>query len=114
MKWVCDCWRKKDILKARDPKLSGESYSSRSVELVMKVGLLCTNLVPEARPEMERVVQYLEELVPLPDFEPDSPGIGVLSSVMVGGSSSVVVSDGSGPVTESMFITHSIQYGEGR
>lgn len=114
VKWVCDCWRKKDILKARDPKLSGESYSSRSVELVMKVGLLCTNLVPEARPEMERVVQYLEELVPLPDFEPDSPGIGVLSSVMVGGSSSVVVSDGSGPVTESMFITHSIQYGEGR
>lgn len=115
VKWVCECWRKKDMLKARDPKLSGESYSSRSVELVMKVGLLCTNLVPEARPEMERVVQYLEELVPLPDFEPETPGIGVLSSVMVGGSSSVVVSNGSCPATtESMFITHSIQYGEGR
>ncbi|KAF8102369.1 hypothetical protein N665_0198s0077 [Sinapis alba] len=114
VKWVCDCWRKKDILKARDPKLSGESYSSRSVELVMKLGMLCTNLVPEARPEMEKVVQYLEELVPLPDFSPDTPGIGILSSVMVGASSSVMSSNGSAPASESMFITHSIQYGEGR
>lgn len=114
VRWVCECWRKKDMLEARDEKLrgGGEAFESRSVELVMKVGLLCTNLVPEARPEMERVVQYLEELVPLPDFSPDSPGIGVLSSVVVGGSSSVVVSDGS--ASESMFITHSIQYGVGR
>ncbi|CAH8323405.1 unnamed protein product [Eruca vesicaria subsp. sativa] len=113
VRWVCECWRRNDLLKARDPKLSsgGESFSSsRCVELVMKVGLLCTNLVPEERPEMERVVQYLEELVPLPEFSPETPGIGILSSVMVGGSSS----NGSAPATESMFITHSIQYGEGR
>ncbi|CAH2069350.1 unnamed protein product [Thlaspi arvense] len=113
VKWVCDCWRKKATLDARDPKLRGESSSSRSVELVMKLGLLCTNLVPESRPDMEQVVQYLDGLIPLPDFSPDSPGIGILSPVMVVASSSVI-SNTSAPATESMFMTHSIQYGVGR
>ena len=39
--------------------------------------------VPEARPNLEQVVQYLEELVPLPDFSPDSLGIGILSFIAV-------------------------------
>ncbi|CAA7025037.1 unnamed protein product [Microthlaspi erraticum] len=113
VKWVCDCWRKRDLLGARDRKLSGESSSSRSVELVLKIGLLCTNFVPESRPDMEKVVQYLDRLIPLPDFSPDSPGIGILTPVMVGDSSSVI-SNSSAPASESMFITHSIQYGVGR
>uniref|UniRef100_A0A1J3IPE5 non-specific serine/threonine protein kinase n=1 Tax=Noccaea caerulescens TaxID=107243 RepID=A0A1J3IPE5_NOCCA len=113
VKWVCDCWKKRDILRARDHKLSGESSSSRSVELVLKIGLLCTNLVPDSRPDMEKVAQYLDGLIPLPDFSPDSPGIGILSPVMAGESSSVI-SNTSAPASESMFITHSIQYGVGR
>ncbi|CAN8301132.1 unnamed protein product [Cochlearia groenlandica] len=113
VKWVCDCWRKKAILNAKDPKLSGETSSStsRSIDLVLKLGLLCTNLVPESRPEMEKVVQYLDEVLPLPDFSPETPGIGILTPVMAGSSSSVISGTFS-PATESM--THSIQYGVGR
>ncbi|KAL1208593.1 L-type lectin-domain containing receptor kinase I.8 [Cardamine amara subsp. amara] len=111
VKWVCDCWKKKALINARDPKLSGEMRSQ--IEMVLKLGLLCTNLVAESRPEMGEVVQYLEGQVSLPDFSPDSPGIGILTPVWLGASSSVM-SNTSSPATESMFVSHSIEYGVGR
>ncbi|EOA12696.1 hypothetical protein CARUB_v10027940mg [Capsella rubella] len=110
VKWVCDCWKKKALMTARDPKLSGDSRSQ--IEMVLKLGLLCTNLVPESRPDMREVMQYLDGQVSLPDFSPDSPGIGILTPVLVGGSSAVLSNNYSSPATE--FITHSIQYGVGR
>ncbi|KFK27564.1 hypothetical protein AALP_AA8G400300 [Arabis alpina] len=102
VEWVCDCWRKRSLLDARDPKLSGEGESSsslESMEMVMKLGLICTNFLPESRPEMEEVVRYLNGRRLLPDFSPESPGIGILSPVMVGGSSSVMASS---PANETM------------
>ncbi|KAF8102371.1 hypothetical protein N665_0198s0079 [Sinapis alba] len=76
IKWVCECWRRSSLLHAIDPRLI--EYSSREVERVLKVGLLCANLVPDARPSMEQVVQYLNGNLALPEFWPDSPGIGAL------------------------------------
>ncbi|CAL9244351.1 unnamed protein product [Arabidopsis halleri] len=109
VKWVCDCWKRKALISARDPKLSEDLRPQ--IEMVLKLGLLCTNLVPESRPEMEKVVQYLDGQVSLPDFSPDSPGIGILTPVLVGGSSTVIFNNSS---PETQFITHSIQYGVGR
>lgn len=113
VEWVCDCWKKRSLLDARDPKLSGESSSSQSVEMVMKLGLLCTDFVPESRPDMEQVLHYLNGRVSLPDFSPDSPGIGILTPVLAGASSSVIFNISS-PASHSMFISHSIQHGVGR
>ncbi|KAL3010215.1 hypothetical protein AAZX31_07G127800 [Glycine max] len=65
--WVYNCWKKGEILEARDPNL-GANYRSDEVELVLKLALLCSHSEPLARPSMRQVVQYLEKDVPLPDL----------------------------------------------
>ncbi|KAJ4910989.1 L-type lectin-domain containing receptor kinase I.7 [Raphanus sativus] len=77
IKWVCDCWKISSLTDAVDPRLA--EFSSKEVERVLKVGLLCANLAPNARPTMEQVVQYLNGNLALPEFWPYSPGIGVIT-----------------------------------
>ncbi|KAL3717140.1 hypothetical protein ACJRO7_008684 [Eucalyptus globulus] len=57
--WVFSCWDKGDILEARDPNL-GTDFVAKEVELVLQLGLLCSQSQPTARPHMRQVVQYLE------------------------------------------------------
>ncbi|KAI6668428.1 hypothetical protein NL676_013550, partial [Syzygium grande] len=57
--WVLSCWDKGDILEARDPNL-GVDFAAKEVELVLRLGLLCSHSEPIARPSMRQVVQYLE------------------------------------------------------
>ncbi|CAA7025039.1 unnamed protein product [Microthlaspi erraticum] len=111
IKWVSECWRRTSLVDARDPRLI--EFSSQEVEKVLKLGLLCANLAPDARPSMEQVVQYLNGSVDLPVFWPNSPGIGVMafsSSPLVLPSLSLTSSS----ANSSMFITHSVLYGSGR
>ncbi|KAF2306165.1 hypothetical protein GH714_014775 [Hevea brasiliensis] len=56
-----------EILEARDPNL-GPNYTPEEVELVLKLGLLCSHAVPEARPSMRQVLQFLECDIPLPEL----------------------------------------------
>ncbi|KAL6277967.1 hypothetical protein ACE6H2_021568 [Prunus campanulata] len=65
--WVFSCWKKGDILEARDRKL-GTEIISEEVELVLKLGLLCSHSEPSARPSMRQVVQYLESDIALPEL----------------------------------------------
>lgn len=51
--------------------------------MVMKLGLLCSNIVPESRPTMEQVVLYLNNNLPMPDFSPYTLGIGTFAPFMV-------------------------------
>ncbi|GLT38954.1 hypothetical protein SLA2020_131670 [Shorea laevis] len=60
-------WQRGEILEIRDPKL-GMDFVANEVELVLKLGLLCSHSDPRARPRMRQVVQYLEGNVPLPDL----------------------------------------------
>jgi len=64
---VFECWKRGEILEAKDVNL-GTNYVSEEVELVLKLGLLCSHSEPLARPSMRQVVQYLERDTPLPDF----------------------------------------------
>ncbi|RHN46169.1 putative protein kinase RLK-Pelle-L-LEC family [Medicago truncatula] len=64
---VFECWKRGDILEAKDVNL-GTDYVSEEVELVLKLGLLCSHSEPLARPGMRQVVQYLERDIPLPDL----------------------------------------------
>ncbi|MCL7025539.1 hypothetical protein MKW94_000460 [Papaver nudicaule] len=63
--WVYSCWSKGGILQTSDPNLKNE-YDMEEMELVLKLGLLCSNNDPKARPTMRQVVQYLEKDAPLP------------------------------------------------
>ncbi|MQL72090.1 hypothetical protein Taro_004417 [Colocasia esculenta] len=51
--WVCDKWRRGRILEARDGKM-GDDYVPEEVELVLKLGLLCSHPLPGARPSMRQ------------------------------------------------------------
>ncbi|XP_050386443.1 L-type lectin-domain containing receptor kinase S.4 [Argentina anserina] len=70
--WVWDKWRAGSILDVVDPKLEGE-FDEYEVAVVLKLGIMCSNNVPEARPIMRQVVRYLEGEVALPDAV-SSPG----------------------------------------
>ncbi|TQE08224.1 hypothetical protein C1H46_006191 [Malus baccata] len=68
--WVFSCWKRGNILEARDPNL-GTEFIVEEVELVFKLGLLCSHSVPSARPSMRQVVQYFEGDIPLPELSLD-------------------------------------------
>ena len=42
-----------------DPKLNGH-FDEKEVMVVLKLGLMCSNDVPAARPSMRQVVRYLD------------------------------------------------------
>jgi hypothetical protein len=48
----------------------GTEYIAEEMELVLKLGLMCSHSEPAARPSMRQVVQFLEGDVPLPDISP--------------------------------------------
>ncbi|KAF3447738.1 hypothetical protein FNV43_RR08441 [Rhamnella rubrinervis] len=64
---VYSCWKEGDILAAKDPNF-GTNFVAEEVELVMRLGLICSHSEPSARPSMRQVVQYLEGNIPLPDL----------------------------------------------
>ncbi|KAI3887565.1 hypothetical protein MKW92_022679 [Papaver armeniacum] len=66
--WVLNCWRRGEILQTSDPNL-GNEYIKEEMELVLKLGLLCSHNDAKARPSMRQVIQYLEGELPLPLFD---------------------------------------------
>ncbi|CAL9248102.1 unnamed protein product [Arabidopsis halleri] len=79
VKWVCGCWRKGSLVDAIDTRLRG-NFKPEEVDMVLKLGLLCTSIDPEFRPRMECVVQYINRQQTLPDFSLDTPGIEALTT----------------------------------
>uniref|UniRef100_A0A6N2LCG5 non-specific serine/threonine protein kinase n=1 Tax=Salix viminalis TaxID=40686 RepID=A0A6N2LCG5_SALVM len=76
--WVLDSWKKGDILRTCDPRLEG-NYVVEEMELVLKLGLLCSFPTPAARPSMSQVSQYLDGNASLPEMLPlDGAGIGLM------------------------------------
>ncbi|KAI4299545.1 hypothetical protein L6164_032992 [Bauhinia variegata] len=67
--WVWDLWRVGAILNAVDPKL-GHQFDELQALLVLKLGLMCSNNAPEARPSMRQVVSYLKGEQPVPEVVP--------------------------------------------
>ncbi|XP_030965265.1 L-type lectin-domain containing receptor kinase IV.1-like [Quercus lobata] len=65
--WVFECWRKGSILDASDPRLEG-NYVVEEMKLVLKLGLLCSQSMPAARPSMRQVTQFLDGNANLPEL----------------------------------------------
>ncbi|KAI6668424.1 hypothetical protein NL676_013546 [Syzygium grande] len=64
---VFSCWVGGAILEARDPKLGAE-FVEEEMELVLKLGLMCSHSDPLMRPSMRQVLQYLEGDLPMPEL----------------------------------------------
>jgi serine/threonine protein kinase len=78
--WVFGCWRKGAILDATDPRLEG-NYVVEEMELVLKLGLLCSHSNPEIRPSMRQVMQLLDGNADLQELPHESTGFGNFTSV---------------------------------
>ncbi|KAL7597980.1 L-type lectin-domain containing receptor kinase V.9 [Lactuca sativa] len=67
--YVLDCWFKETLSQAVDPKLK-DDLDVEEMDLVLKVGLLCSHSVPAVRPSMSQVLKFLTGKEPLPaDFD---------------------------------------------
>jgi hypothetical protein len=58
VRWVRDCGLAGDLLRAVDPRLEG-CYDEAEAMLVLWLGLMCSQVRPEARPTMRQVCRYL-------------------------------------------------------
>nr|CAD1827105.1 unnamed protein product [Ananas comosus var. bracteatus] len=56
--WVRECQEKGELLQVADSRLQ-KCYNKEEMELVLKLGLVCCQSVPEVRPSMKQVIQYL-------------------------------------------------------
>ncbi|KAJ6895515.1 L-type lectin-domain containing receptor kinase SIT2-like [Populus alba x Populus x berolinensis] len=75
--WVLDSWKLGDILRTGDPKLEG-NYVVEEMELVLRLGLLCSFSTPQARPSMRQISQYLDGNASLPEMPLDGASIGLM------------------------------------
>ncbi|XP_062172829.1 L-type lectin-domain containing receptor kinase SIT2-like [Alnus glutinosa] len=76
--WISEFWRKGDILDASDPRLGG-NYVVEEMVMVLKLGLFCSHALPEARPTMRQVTQFLDGDADLPEL-PDDSAFGAFKS----------------------------------
>nr|GME02454.1 L-type lectin-domain containing receptor kinase IV.1-like [Ipomoea batatas] len=67
VEWVFSWWSRGEILQAVDSKLR-ENYVAEEVDIVLKLGLLCSLLDTEFRPSIRQVVHYLEGSIALPEL----------------------------------------------
>ena len=78
--WVFECLGKGAILNASDPRLEG-NYVVEEMELILKLGLLCSQSTPEARPSMRQVMQFLDGDAHLPALPNDNACFGYFERV---------------------------------
>ncbi|KAH7863086.1 hypothetical protein Vadar_013149 [Vaccinium darrowii] len=103
--WVFENWKEGAIPKTSDPRL-GRDYLEEEMQLVLKLGLLCSGSDAATRPSMRQVMEYLDGDVPLPETSHCTTSIGVEASsefVMSSPPSVVKSSDHSMSCTESIF-----------
>ncbi|VAH26044.1 unnamed protein product [Triticum turgidum subsp. durum] len=69
VEWVLEHHRDGSILDTADPRLQGE-FNMEEVTIALKLGLICTYPLPNVRPIMRKVIQYLSRSHSLPDLSP--------------------------------------------
>ncbi|CAL9106374.1 unnamed protein product [Musa acuminata var. zebrina] len=57
--WVRTCHMDDKLLEVVDPRLGG-LYPEQEMKLVLRLGLLCSRSIPEARPTMSQVTRHLD------------------------------------------------------
>ncbi|KAK9727200.1 hypothetical protein RND81_05G264900 [Saponaria officinalis] len=65
--FVYDCWVRGVIIEASDSRLVG-NYVLEEMEMVLKLGMLCSHPRPETRPKMRQVMEFLDGNFTLPEM----------------------------------------------
>ncbi|KAH0933610.1 hypothetical protein HID58_010727 [Brassica napus] len=100
--WVFHFWEDGNILDAKDPNL-WQDYDLTEMEMVLKLGLVCSQSDPENRPTMRQVLHYLEGDVILADLSPsDLCGSERLLGIPEVGFSESSLSTGGSSITNSL------------
>lgn len=87
---------------AKDPNLWYD-YEVGEIEMVLKLGLLCSQSDPENRPTMRQVLHYLRGDVTLPNLQPsDLRGSERLLGIPEVGFSELSLSTGGSSITNSL------------
>lgn len=81
--WVSVLYAQGKQLDAADPKM-GNEYDTGEMEVVLKLGLLCSHPEAERRLSIRQVSQILEGEAPLPDIHMDSYRVNVMDQCSVG------------------------------
>ncbi|KAL6856006.1 hypothetical protein ACP4OV_018808 [Aristida adscensionis] len=74
---VIEHWRNGSIIDIMDTRIP-DGYNPEEVTLVLKLGLLCSHPLPNARPTMRQVMQYLDGDMVLPDLSTMHLGFAVM------------------------------------
>ncbi|XP_019161345.1 PREDICTED: L-type lectin-domain containing receptor kinase IV.1-like [Ipomoea nil] len=90
IEWVFFWWSKGEIVRAIDHKLGG-NYVENEVDLVLKLGFLCSLLDPMSRPTMRQVLSYLEGSISPPNLSSLSLSVGGLTVTQSGRMDDIVV-----------------------
>lgn len=81
--WVVENYQLGQILEVVDPKLNSV-YDLEEVELVLKLGLLCSHNIADYRPTMKQVTRYLNFDDLLPDISDWRRSVSESSSLSLG------------------------------
>ncbi|KAA8549306.1 hypothetical protein F0562_000990 [Nyssa sinensis] len=107
--WIFEMWKQGAVLETSDPRLGGV-YVAEEMELVLKLGVLCSHPDPAARPNMRQVIQYLDGDATLPDILLDAIKVGMVKKGNVEASAEFVMS--SFPSTSGKASTFSMSSNE--
>jgi Legume lectin domain/Protein kinase domain len=86
---VLEHWKFRTLADIVDPRLN-DCYAVEEVEMVLKLGLLCSHPLPSARPSMQQIVQYLEGYTPLPELSATDMSFSNLAMLQIEGFDSYV------------------------
>ncbi|KAG0541547.1 hypothetical protein BDA96_02G025800 [Sorghum bicolor] len=89
--WVLEKWHKGLLTKVVDPRIQDEFDINQTI-LVLKLGLLCSHPVPDSRPTMRQVMQYLDGDMMLPEQMPESLTLGMQFMMQSEGFDSYIMS----------------------
>ncbi|XP_062185125.1 L-type lectin-domain containing receptor kinase SIT2-like [Phragmites australis] len=89
--WVQDHERKGAALDTVDSRLCGK-YDADEARMAIKLGLMCAHPLPDARPSMRQVVQYLVGDAPMPEVAPTYVSYTMLALMQNDGFDSFVMS----------------------
>ncbi|KAG2723780.1 hypothetical protein I3760_02G185800 [Carya illinoinensis] len=106
--WVRQKWNEGAILDVVDPRLEG-NFDRVEAVLVLKLGLICSNDAPEARPTTRQLVRYLERESELLEVEIVVVPYGKKGAYTVWGRDQFENYEQSFPTTSSYFQKDSTQ-----
>uniref|UniRef100_A0A0D9W7I0 Protein kinase domain-containing protein n=1 Tax=Leersia perrieri TaxID=77586 RepID=A0A0D9W7I0_9ORYZ len=89
--WVQDHERRHAALDTVDARLCGK-YDADEARLALKLGLVCAHPLPDARPSMRQVTQYLEGDAPMPEVAPTFVSYSMLALMQNDGFDSFAMS----------------------